>query len=453
MKKALIYIPVVAIVLSSCTKTQYSTPTYSTGKANFSTFISVGNSLTEGYMDGGLYAYGQSNSYPSIIAKQVQMANASVSFMQPMVTGNGSGYIHLVYLNGQLTPIEPGDDSTAGPNPCDADPSWATWGNISPDLQANTYSNLGIAGILLNNCVALNPTQAALNNVATGYQVISFLGPSYIGNPYGRYLNFGSALVSNPTQYINFIRSSKATFFTCWLGNNDVLAYATSGGVLQVDSVPGVGAVALNDITPPTEFTQKYDSILTAFHNLGAQGVCATIPDVTSIPFFNTVPSYVMVNGAKQYLYITTAAGVRQATDGDFIILPEYNAVKAGQGLYASNPVPNAMVLDAFEVDSVEVATGAYNASIKSIAASFGYPVIDMHSFLSSLNSSITVDGVTFTRQFIQGAAFGLDGVHPTAIGYALIANQFIAAINANYGATIPPANISNYRGELFPTY
>ena len=208
---------------------------------------------------------------------------------------------------------------------------------------------------------------------------------------------------------------------------------------MQVDSVPGVGAVALNDITPPTEFTQKYDSILTAFHNLGAQGVCATIPDVTSIPFFNTVPSYVMVNGAKQYLYITTAAGVRQATDGDFIILPEYNAVKAGQGLYASNPVPNAMVLDAFEVDSVEVATGAYNASIKSIAASFGYPVIDMHSFLSSLNSSITVDG--------------LDGVHPTAIGYALIANQFIAAINANYGATIPPANISNYRGELFPTY
>jgi hypothetical protein len=401
-------------------------------------------------MDGGLYAYGQSNSYPSIIAKQVQMADPSVPFAQPMVTGNGSGYIHLAYVNGQLSPIEPGDDSTAGPNSCDPDPSWATWGT---SLQGNSYNNLGIAGILLNNCVALNSTQAIVNNVACGYQVISLFGTNPIGNPYGRFLNFGSALSANPTQYIDFIRKSKATFFTCWLGNNDVLAYATSGGVVQSQSVPGLGTISLNDITPPTEFAQKYDSILTAFHNMGAQGVCATIPDVTTIPFFTTVPSYVIVNGAKQYLWITTAVGVRQATDADYIILPEYTAVLAGQGVYQSNPIPNADVLDASEVDSVEIATNAYNASIKSIAASFNYPVLDMHSFLTTLQSSITIDGVTLTRQFIQGGAFGLDGIHPTAIGYALIANQFIAAINANYGANIPPANVTAYRGELFPTF
>ena len=449
MKKALLYTSIIALALASCTKTQYSAPSYSTGSANFSNFISVGNSLTQGYMDGGLYAYGQSNSYPSIIAKQIQMADPSMPFNQPMVTANGSGYIHLVYLNGQLTPIEPGDDSTAGPNPCDPDPSWATWGT---NLQGNSYNNLGIAGILLNNCVALNSTQAIINNVTCGYQVISLLGSTPIGNPYGRYLNFGAAL-TNPIQYINIIRSSKATFFTCWLGNNDVLAYATSGGVVQSETAPGLGTVTLNDITPPTEFAQKYDSILLAFHNMGAKGICATIPDVTSIPFFNTVPSYVMVNGVKQYLWITTAAGVRQASSGDYILLSEYNSVLAGQGVYKSNPIPNNEVLDASEVDSVETATSAYNASIKSIAASFGYPVVDMHSFLSTLNSSITINGITLNRQFIQGGAFGLDGIHPTAIGYALIANQFISQINASYGATIPPADISKYRGELFPTF
>lgn len=450
MKRLSTFISVIMIAgLSSCTKTQFNTPSYSTGKANFSTYIAVGNSLTQGYMDGGLYAYGQSNSYPSIIAKQVQMANPSVSFNQPLVTGNGSGYIHLAYINGQLTPIQPGDDSTAGPNPCDPDPSWAAWGL---NLQGNSYNNLGIAGILLNNCVALNSNQAIINNVACGWQVIQLISNNPVGNPYGRFLNFGGALAPNPTQYINFVRASKATFFTCWLGNNDVLSYATNGGVVEKDSVPGFGVIALNDITPPAEFAQKYDSILTAFHNLGAKGICATIPDVTSIPFFTTVPLYyVMQGGQRQYLYITTATGVRQATSRDYILLTAYNQVLAGQGVTAANPIPNDQVLDEAEADSVEIATNAYNASIRSLAASFGYPVVDMHGYLTSFQSSVVVDGQTFSRQFIQGAAFGLDGIHPTAVGYALIANQFIAAINANYGANIPPANLSQYRGELFP--
>ncbi len=448
MKKTLIYISVVTIALASCTKSQFNTPKYSTGSADFTTFISVGNSLTQGYMDGGLYAYGQSHSYPSIIAQQAKLADPSMVFNQPMVTGNGSGYIHLVYLNGQLTPVQPGDDSTAGPNPCDPDASWADWG---ASLQANSYNNLGIAGILLTNCVSFNSTEALINNVITGYQTNSLLGGT-IGNPYGRYLAFGSAFVTSPVNYINFVRASKATFFTCWLGNNDVLGYATSGGVVESDVSP-FGTIYLNAITPPDVFQAKYDSILTAFHKMGAKGICATIPDVISIPFFNTVPSYVIVNGARQYLYITTATGVRQATDGDYILLTEYTSVVAGQGVYASNPVPNNQVLDASEVDSVETATNAYNASIKSTAASFGYPVVDMHQFLTSLQSSFTIDGITLTRQFIQGGAFGLDGVHPTAIGYALIANQFIASINANYGSTIPPVSVSNYRGELFPTF
>lgn len=449
MKKALIYSSAFVLVMSAaCTKTQFSAPTYTTGRANFSTFISVGNSLTQGFMDGGLYYYGQSNSYPAIIAKQIQVADPSMPFAQPMVTGNGSGFIHLVYLNGQITPIQPGDDSTAGPNPCDPDPSWANWGT---SLQGNSYSNIGIAGIVLTNCVALNSTQLEINNVITGYQVVPLLSSSPIGNPFGRFLNFG-AVLSNPKEYLDFIKSSKATFFTCWLGNNDVLGYATSGGVVTDIPTP-LGTIAENEITPVAEFAQKYDSVLTAFQNMGAQGVCATIPDVTTIPYFNTVPSYVTINGAKQYLWITTAAGVRQATSGDYIILPEYNAVVAGQGVYQSNPIPNGMVLDASEVDSVEIATNAYNSSIMALCAKHNYPCVDMHSYLATLAGSITIDGVTLTRQYVQGGAFGLDGVHPTARGYALIANQFIATINATYGSNIPPTNVSNYEGVQFPTF
>ncbi|HTB32362.1 MAG TPA: SGNH/GDSL hydrolase family protein [Bacteroidia bacterium] len=449
MKRTIIYTAAVVLALASCTKTQFSTPSYSTGSANFSTMVSVGNSLTQGFMDGGLYAYGQQNSYPNIIATQVRMAYPSLVFNQPNVTGNGSGYIHLVYENNQFSPIQPGDDSTAGTNPCDADASWATWGT---NLQGNTYNNLGIAGITLDNTVALNSTELLVNNVAINYQVISLIGPTPLGNPYGRFINFG-AVLGTPIQYIDKIRSSKATFFTCWLGNNDVLGYSLNGGVISSLTVTGFGTFPLDTITPPAIFAQKYDSILTAFHKLGAQGVCATIPDVATIPYFNTVPNYLTINGAPQYLWITTKTGVRQAMPGDLITLTAYSSILAGLGWYKSNPLPDNYVLDVDEVANVHNTTLSYNASIKSIAASFGYPVVDMYQFLTTLQKSYTIDGVTLTAQFIQGGAFGLDGVHPNAKGYAVIANQFINQINQTYGASIPTADVANYRGVLFPNY
>ncbi|HXB10961.1 MAG TPA: SGNH/GDSL hydrolase family protein, partial [Bacteroidia bacterium] len=330
-----------------------------------------------------------------------------------------------------LVPIQV-SDSTYGP-PTNPDPSWPTWGT---SLQGNSYSNLGIAGITLDNTVALNPTEAIINSTICA------------NNPYGRFMNFGN--FATPKLYIDNLRTCGATFFTCWLGSNDVLGYASAGGVPTVVST-FLGNITLNAITSPSIFAQKYDSILTVFHKIGAKGVCATIPDVTSIPFFNTVPSYITVNGNQQFLYIRTAAGVRQATIQDHILLTAYDSVLAGQGLTASNPLSNPLVLDASEVDSVEIALTQYNSSIKSLAASFGFPVVDMYKYLGSLQQSIYVDGITFNRTFIQGGAIGLDGVHPNARGYALVANQFIQVINASFGATIPPANVTQYRGVLFP--
>ena len=397
-------------------------------------------------MDGGLYYNGQKNSYPAIIANQIQSA-VKITFNQPMVTGNGSGYIHLVYENNQFSPIQPGDDSTAGVNPCDQDPSWNTWGDTS-----KRYNNLGIAGIRLTDCVALTPMEKLINNVAVNWQTTPFTGSRPVGNPYGRFINFGSVL-ANPIQYIDVIRKSKATFFTCWLGNNDVLGYSLNGGVITSLTVPGFGTFALDTITPPTAFAQKYDSILTAFHNMGAKGVCATIPNVSSIPYFTTVPIYVTVNGNPQYLWITTKTGVRQAMPGDLICLPAYSSVLTGVGFYKSNPLPDNLVLDMDEVANVQSSTLAYNSSIKSIAASYGYPVIDMYEFLGTLQKSYTIDGMTLTAQFIQGGAFGLDGVHPNARGYAVIANQFINQINLSFGATIPLADVSSYPGVNFPNF
>jgi lysophospholipase L1-like esterase len=64
--------------------------------------------------------------------------------------------------------------------------------------------------------------------------------------------------------------------------------------------------------------------------------------------------------------------------------------------------------------------------------------------------SGITANGFTLKSTYVTGGAFSLDGVHPSPRGYALIANEFIKAINAKYGSNLKGVDLGNYR-ILFP--
>lgn len=55
-------IAVAILGMASC-KPELSTITPSKGNADFSRYIAVGNSLTSGYADNGLYLEGQKNSF------------------------------------------------------------------------------------------------------------------------------------------------------------------------------------------------------------------------------------------------------------------------------------------------------------------------------------------------------------------------------------------------------
>jgi hypothetical protein len=50
-------------------------------------------------------------------------------------------------------------------------------------------------------------------------------------------------------------------------------------------------------------------------------------------------------------------------------------------------------------------------------------------------------NGQRLTTDFL-GGLFSLDGIHPTNTGYGLFADEFIHALNTNFDAGIPPANV-----------
>ena len=93
-------------LLTSCDP-EIDAPEISAGEANFERYVAVGNSLTSGYANNGLYRSGQINSYPNILAGQFKLAGGG-EFTQPLFTeaqANGSGYLELSGFTATGLPI------------------------------------------------------------------------------------------------------------------------------------------------------------------------------------------------------------------------------------------------------------------------------------------------------------------------------------------------------------
>ena len=239
---------------------------YTSGTADFSNYVAVGNSLTAGYSDAALFIDGQTNSFPNMLAQNFALAGGG-SFSIPFMADNLGG----ATLNG--TPIL-GNRlilSFAGsPAPVPVSGQGAT--EISNTL-SGPFNNMGVPGA------------KSFHLLAPGYGNIAGV-PVGAANPY--YARFAS---SPSATIIGDAVAQNPTFFTLWIGNNDILSYATSGGA-GVDQTgnPDPTTYGGNDITDPTYFYGVYDAILGNLTANGADGVVVNLPDVTAIPYFTTVP-------------------------------------------------------------------------------------------------------------------------------------------------------------------
>jgi len=276
-----------------------------------------------------------------------------------------------------------------------------------------------------------------------------------MGNPYfERLLPDGTP---PNLKYVEYAASHEHTFFSFWLGNNDVLGYATNGAAATEDPTK-----KLLDL--PT-FELAYNTFVTALTQNNAKGVVATIPDVTTIPFLNTVTTARLnaaveaaSEGKAKNVFIATKTGPRIATDADLFVLTfptallgTRNEQQIPYGMHPLNPIEDKYVLDKAEVVEVSGRVKAFNDKIKAIADSKQLAVADVHAFLNKVKTGYNYNGIHISAAFITGNAFSLDGVHLTPMGNAIVANLFIDAINAKYNSKVPKVDISLYRGVKYP--
>ncbi len=427
MKKIITLFVILFITFWGCSKEDVPT---SPGKANdnnmgsadFTRFVSIGNSLTAGYQDGALFKEGQLHSYPKYIADQVKKLGVNLDFQIPTIAEPGIGTrISITKLTSSGAELSISAVVSAPENLTLARP----------------YNNLGVPGSLL-----WIPNAGVLP-ISDVFQSVSFLTSSSRNNPFFAVVLRSEALGKN---IYNQAKALSPTFISVWLGNNDVLGYATSGGTSP--SSP----------TPAAMFQQLYKSMIDSLVSLGAQMVVANIPDVSVIPYFTTVMPYATVSGVKNYFWGTTAEGVRRLTDEDFVVLTAQNLLKVGTGFSQANPLPNNMVLDKNEAAVAKKAVTDFNQTIASICASAklkdgkSIPVVDVNGFLYNIKKNgYTIAGETYTADFIKGNLFSFDGVHPSSKGQALIANEFIKVINDRYSANIAHVDFTTVPGLKIP--
>ena len=472
---------------------------YDAGDADFSTYVSLGASITAGTADGTIYKSAQENSYPSIVAQQFGFVGGG-DFTQPLTSDNLGGLL----LNGEPLPgygtrlvLSADENGNPFPTPLDGTPTTDVATSAT-----GPFNNMGVDG------------SKSFNSVTPGYGDIAGIAGGTANPWYARFATSASSTV------IDDAVSLDPTFFSLFIGNNDVYSYASQGGI-GVDQLGNsdISTYGYRDITDPNAFATAYSAQVDALTANGAKGVLVNIPDVTSLPYFTTVPPRSIPLDAAtagavnaqfaqyndQILPLLVQFGVitqeeadsrvvnfveginypiitdddltdvsqvlqgppgnlpealanllgqlRQATSDDIIILPASSVLGTTPDpsnplgvVGVSIPLQDVFVLTSTEKARVDTAAQSFNAIIEGLAAANDLGYVDARAVLAEVASTgYAFNGGVMTNAYVTGGCFSLDGVHLTPRGNALCANSIIDVVNTTYNASIPKVDIGTY--------
>ncbi|MBL7033933.1 MAG: hypothetical protein ISR91_07290 [Candidatus Delongbacteria bacterium] len=406
MRKLIPFIVLGGVLLYGCA-TYDDAPTRPTYDATFpfTSIVSIGNSLTAGFQSGALFLDGQNAPFGSLIAGQLNLGpQTHVNVNYPGISSTpGYGRYELTFgASGPDLIAIPYDTVTFNPMPL--------LGNLDHPLP---YTNLGVPGALLQECLTVVDAATSL-----------------AGNSFFDFILRG---IGTQLQQTIILQPDLATF---WLGNNDILGYATSGGLSPMGPF---GA----------DFATFYGLALDSVARYVDYVVVANIPDVTSIPYC----TYIGTTYAGMQLYGEVQGEVIALRAGeDYVLLPAKEELAQGLGFSPLAPLTNGVVLDATEAELVINTTTEYNGVIAATVAALNvgraHPILLMDAngyFAELVQDGHIVNGILLTSDFISGGLFSLDGVHPGFVGYALIANRFIETMNSGWSLAIEAVDVAEY--------
>lgn len=403
----------------------------------FTSYVSLGNSITAGFQANGISSTTQQESYAVQLADQM-----GTSFSIPELRAPG----------------------------------------CPPPVQ-NILTGARPSGTTGETCnLRSRPLPLSVNNVAVpGAKVIDALSNDDEASSANALTQF---LLGGRTQ-VNAAADADPTFASVWLGNNDVLGAAIAGNT--------------DLITPQETFEAQYTNVLDSLEAAGAEGgVLASVTNVTFVPQLITGDAFAAAENQINQFGQSTAAQNPEATWGSFSVNSNCisgdpsSAVRASfqyafSGLFAialtgqdveldcednrplgaiysnlpleqigvSDAVAAQSILTPAETGQVVSAVEGYNNFIQDQADNRGWAYVDVNNALGALYAAGTdtpqdpsddlvpkfpqLNSVTEAGVSTFGRFFSEDGVHPTGDTHEVVTNLFIAAINQEYGTSLEP--------------
>jgi len=366
----------------------------------FRRYVAIGNSITAGWQSGGINDSTQQQAYPRLLAIQM-----------------GTPYKYASLTN-------PG---------CPA-----------PVANFQTQAKVGGPTALACSLRGASSVTDVLNNVGVpDARVLDPISPSTVAS------NALTTFILGGKTQVQRALDARPTFATIWIGANNVLQAAYTG---ILTPTPGVS----NGIVgTQAEFQASYDQMIKQLLDSmpGLKGVLIGVPDASAIPLMSSgalIAASPQIQGA-----MALVAGQPVAVDPNcvgsaaLVTAPLLlNMIKAGThppliscqaDPNPANPVGNIFILDPTERAQLSGFIAGLNAYIKSKADAIGFAYWDPNPTLSGLTAPAKLPFPSFAATGTFGTAFSLDGVHPSAEGQKLVANNLITVINSKYGTTLKP--------------
>ena len=402
-----------------------------TAQITVTKYVALGDSFGAGFGSGCLVNRHQVFSYPNQLATSFGITG----FQQPTVSDPGiPTCIGLVSLSPLV--FAPISTTTGAPT------------NLA---LARPYDNLSVPGFKIADV-----SDTLTDNGGFADLVLRGLGSAQ-----------NQALSLNPD------------FITLGIVGNDILTAGGAGFLL--DNVTA---------TPLSVFTAKYNAVAAALKKTGRNGVFIGTPNINLIPLASTLPPVVLNPATNTPLIVgghtipllgpgnaafPCPTGVAacplpagtQVTLGaaaPLAALGGKSLLQLGFGIPCAvaptlpkcdNPLPDGgftppatvhigVLLYPDEVANIDARVKDMNSVIKAAAEANGFKYFDFYA----LGLDLTANGRTYgnihiTKAFVTGGMFGFgEAVHPSNIGYTILADELVQFINASYGSSFPRPDV-----------
>jgi len=479
-------------LLTSCSNDQYwsdpvieTLPVLTSGSADFSNYVALGASFSSGDSDNALFIASQMNSFPNTLAGAFSNIGGG-EFTQPMMNDNIGGLL----LNGDVYYGPRLYFNGAGPVSLDATPTT----EIS-NILTGPFNNMGVSGIksyqfqkqgfgniaglgsganpyfvrmasspsatVLEDAVSQSPTFFTIS-VMGGNDVLSYstsggaFGIDQIGNQDTS--TYSPYDITDPTAFNNAITGVVSALTAN--GAKGVLSNVPYVTDLPFFNVVPFDALAPGLVDQPTiellnaQLYGLLNGIFTAFGEPNRVNLLSLtdanpvlIQDNDATDFSAQITGYLLTLGFPAETagaYGAIFGQARQTTENDLILLSASGAIGAPvlgapeplniAGI--SNPLANQYVLTDIETQKSNNATDAFSQIVQNLATEYGLAFVDLRLVLAeAATTGIMFDEFNLNADFITGGLVSVNGIHLTARGYALMANEFLEQIDATYGS------------------